>query len=408
MSVDVITILEQLAETGHAPEEGCSLFGVGYEDAFERLKKVYLQGAFSKGRSVEKFVVGLFGSGKTHFLRHLMEIARGLDCVTAEVALNKDLDFTKPLLVYQGVAQEVRTPDGMRGIAGLLEACLTRIQSKCLDDPDKARRLAEHWVAAIGSGDFKEPTFARIARQALEARLAGEMPRFDLHCRWLSGEISNRGLAREVETSPLSQAEHARFGHAAMLSLCQLVRHAQFTGTVICFDEAEQGFSVDRQRFNRILSMLQSSINATTSLSKGSALIVYAITPDIAEEMRQFPALQQRIADPGPQRGFFNGNTRAPTIDLTKREDPQRELETIGRSLVHLLYDSAGENIDLPREDVLTRIDNVAREIAENDAAVSNRRTMVKRVAEMLVQLEETGSLDLTPRDSLEEDEPEV
>ena len=78
---NVVGILERVAENGHAPKAGCHLFGVGYEDAFARLRKTYFVDRFQNGGSAEKFVVGPFGSGKTHFLRELLEIAVSEDCV---------------------------------------------------------------------------------------------------------------------------------------------------------------------------------------------------------------------------------------------------------------------------------------------------------------------------------------
>ena len=62
----VLDILERIAETGTAPTDGCHLFGVGFEDAFERLKKKYLEGRIARGGSAEKFIVGPYGAGKTH------------------------------------------------------------------------------------------------------------------------------------------------------------------------------------------------------------------------------------------------------------------------------------------------------------------------------------------------------
>ena len=104
---DVIGILETVAENGHAPKSGCGLFGVGYEDAFTRLKEKYLVERFGRGGSAEKFVIGPFGSGKTHFLRELLEIAQTEDCVSSEVALNKDIDFTHALTTYKEVVREL-------------------------------------------------------------------------------------------------------------------------------------------------------------------------------------------------------------------------------------------------------------------------------------------------------------
>jgi hypothetical protein len=409
MNADALDILERIAENGTAPEEGCSLFGVGYEQAFARLTDVYLDRAFSRGRSAEKFVIGPYGSGKTHFLRQLMEIAREKECATSEVTLNRDIDFTQPLLVYREVVREIRAPgQDRRGIRALLEACLDHVRSSVPGDADGGEQLARRWAAGLDRADFQDPTYARMTSGAFEALIAGETTRVDLYCRWLGGEVSDRTLARELETSALARVEHSRFGHHALLSLCQLIRHARFRGTVVGFDEAEQGFDVGRRQMQRILSMLQSSINAAADLRQGSTLLVYAITPDVAERMEEFAALQQRVADPAPGQGFFDGNPRAPKIDLSLRGDPYQELTAIGTRLVDLLYDTCDRNLALTREEVHAKIGAIAREVADSDAAVSNRRTMAKRTATALLSLYETDQLTFTIPPETAPEEPEV
>lgn len=385
-NINLIDLLERMAETGTAPADGCQLFGVGYEDAFERLKETYLTRGFERGRSTEKFVIGPFGSGKSHFSRQLMEIARDLDCVTAEVQLNKDLDFTQNLLVYREVAREVRAPDaGTRGIRSLLLACLDNVRRPAPEG--LADQLATAWASGLTEQDFELESFARVAKTGLHAHLRGEAGLFDAACRWLSGEISDRALARDLSVTPITTNEHRIHGRRAMLSLFQLVRCARFPGTVVSYDEAEQGFSVDRRREERIHSLLQSDINAVADLSQGSALIVYALTPDMAVRMEEFPALQTRMADPEPGRGFFDGNTLAPRIDLTRRGDAIEDLQSIGRRLVSLLYAQERDNLPVEEGEVVERIDGMAREIAQSDPTTSNRRTMVKSCCSLLVHL---------------------
>jgi hypothetical protein len=87
-------IFRRLASNGTAPEEGCELFGVGYDDAFKRLIGEYVEDALPAGESAEKFVIGPYGSGKTHFLRHFMTLARERGCVISEIQLNKKIDYT--------------------------------------------------------------------------------------------------------------------------------------------------------------------------------------------------------------------------------------------------------------------------------------------------------------------------
>ena len=407
MDDSVLNILERMAENGTAPDEGCSLFGVGYEDAFERLTRVYLDKAFARGRSAEKFIVGPFGSGKTHFLRQLMEIARhDIGCATAEITLNRDLDYTKTLAVYTEIARELKTPgsDG-RGIPNLIETAFEKVKRSAAESGLDTTVAFRGWVAGLEMLDLEEPSFARVIRGCIDARLADEQERFKIHCRWLSGEVADRRLADEVGATPVKSADQNRFGRRALQSLCQFIRHAQFAGTVIGFDEAEQSFSVSRKRMDAILSMLQSSINATADLKKGAALIVYALTPDVVEKMENFAALQQRVADPGPGQGFFDGNTRAPKIDLTRRDDPARELEAIGVKLVDLLYEAFATELRLDRSQVNETIRVIAEQVARDDAAASNRRTMAKQTCSVLLRCYEDGVLEYNPADDQTDDE---
>lgn len=393
--VNVLAMIERMAEYGTAPSDGCRLFGVGYEDAFARLKRKYLEARFARGDSAEKFVVGPFGSGKTHFLRQLMEIARELDCVTVEVALNKDLDFTKGLVVYREVAREVRAPGATeRGIRALLAASLAQVRRPAAENEALADRLAAGWVAGLDKADFELDAFGRVVRQGLEALLREDDAGFTAACRWLAGEVGDRALARQLGLAPVAQGEENLYGRRALLTLFQFIRRAGFRGTVVSYDEAEQGLAVARRDLPRILSRLQSGINAVADLKGGSTLVVYAFEPGLVEQLDQFPALQQRVADPGDGYGFFDGNVLAPRIDLTYRTEPARELRAIGSRLVELFYGHAPAALAPHRRAVLATVDELAGEIARTDATSGSRRTLVKRTCAMLIRLHDEGVLD--------------
>lgn len=404
----VLAILEQMAEHGHAPAEGCRLFGVGYEDAFERLKEKYLVERFGRGRSAEKFIVGPFGSGKTHFLRQLLEIARDLGCVTSEVPLNKDLDFTHSLITYREVVREIRSPNGLEhGIGPLLRDMVDHIKGM-VEDPAAGNALVQAWAGGLDKADFKLEAFGRVAKKCIQAHLVGDDAMFEAGCRWLGGEVADRVVARTLSESPTTKSEENLHGRRALLSLFQLLRHAKYAGTVVGFDEAEQGLSVDKRTMQRILSMLQSGINAMVDLQQGSALVIYALTPDIIESMEDFSALQQRVADPSPTRGFFDGETLAPRIDLARQREGGPDLTRIGRRLAEVLYEHAGENILVPIEKALDVVSQVAEDVALRDPSSSNRRTMVKRTCAMLLRLHQDGVLEDpgdAPADSVKESE---
>ncbi len=407
MAVDVISAIERMAELGTAPDEGCQLFGVGYEEAFERLKQKYIEQRFSRGGSAEKFVIGPYGSGKTHFLRQLMEIGRKADCVTAEVKLTKDVDFTKSLVVYREVVSEIRCPDSdQRGIRSLLTTCVSRIRSKADGDNERAELLVRSWVTGLDKQDFELEPFGRVVRRGLEAHLDRENETFEAACRWLAGDVGDRILSRDLSVSVVGKSEENIHGNRAMLSLFQLVKCAGYRGTVVTFDEAEQGLSQNRKTMDRILSMLQSRINAISDLKKGSVLIVYAFTPDLVEQMERLAALQQRVADPGPGMGFFDGNTLAPRIELTRRDDPEKELREMGRRYVNIAYDHPQWNCEVSRDTMLSTIDQLASEIALEEISSSSRRSMAKRTCATLIRALDEGVIDTTPMpDPVLEDE---
>jgi len=404
MDVDVLALIEDLSEHGQAPARGCSLFGRSNEEAIERIADTYLRRRFSRGGSAEKFVVGPYGSGKTHFLRQLMEKARELDCVTSEVALNKDVDFTQSLIVYKQVVADLTLPHGERGLKSLLEATIARLQAKSTS-PDAWELVLGGWISALNQFDFKQASFGKVMQQALTAYAAMDAERVEICLRWLSGDVSDKNVSGLLGVPVVPKAESNAFGQRALLSLGQFARLAGFNGTVICYDEAEQGLNVDRRKTERVLSMLMAQIASMVTASNSASLVVYALTPDIVQKLETFAALQQRIIDPGPGLGFFDGHTLAPLIDLQRRRDPINDLMQIGQKLVDLFVEELGyaDSEEKARLDSLVK--DIAVQVGKEDISAGNRRVMVKRLCASLLQLvPSTGQVAATKPEAREDE----
>lgn len=150
---------------------------------------------------------------------------------------------------------------------------------------------------------------------------------------------------------------------------------------------------VDKKKMQRILSMFQSGINALQDLEGGAGLVLYAITPQIVEQMDGYQALQQRVADPGPREGFFDGNTLAPKIDLTSyRKNPDEELQEIAAKLVELFFSEIdGAKAEWRAESEAEAL-AFARQTAENDPTSTARRTVAKHVCATLLRLVDGGA----------------
>ncbi len=386
MKLDVYDIFGHMAATGQAPPEGCSLFGVGYDDAFERLRVEYFSRAFKRGATAQKFVVGPFGSGKTHFLRHLQEIARNESCVIAEVPLTKQVDFTRSLVRYQEVATRVQPPISKRsGMRALLEACLENVRAKIAVGGSVADAATRGWAEALAREDFALSMYARVASRTLLALLESDEETADAGVQWLEGSVADTAIAKRLGVTKVVSTRADLHGQQALHSMFQLVRAAGFRGTLVCFDEAEQGLTVDRKRQERVMQILQADSNAFDLLTGAGALVVYAITPDVERRMMDFAALQQRIMDPGPGFGFFDGFTLAPVIDLTGHRDVSRDLVSIGRQLARVYWERVAPNTDGPPAEAQRQLDDMAREVAENNPTAGSRREMVKRACAWLL-----------------------
>jgi len=391
MNQDVLTMIESMAAHGTAPPEGCSLFGVGCEDAFSRLRHTYLKRSFSRGASTEKFVIGPFGSGKSHFLHQLMEHAREMDCASAKVTLNKDIDFTQNIIVFKEIVREFRLPGSNRqGIAPLIEGCVERVRSKA-DEPAVREVLVRAWISGLDQFDFDSSVYAFQLQQACRAYVDGNTERFSQLCRWLSGEFDDRTLCTEIGVSIMSKSEFAVQAKRASHTLFQFVKRAGFQGSVVCFDEAEQGFNVEKKKVEKIFSMLQAEINANMELKQGAVMKVYALTPDLISRVDSFAALQQRLSDPGPGQSFFEGNTYAPKIDLSRRPDMLEDLRSIAKKLVELMYSEYGQELSMPLSLALDEAEAIAEQTYEEDLSSSSRRTLVKRVCTFLLKIYETA-----------------
>lgn len=382
--------LERMASYGTAPENGCSSFGVGYEEAFSTLKDIYIssQGPisarFDRGESSWKLIVGPFGSGKTHFIRQLMEIAREQNCATAEIALNKQLSFTDTLSVYSEVVRELRVPGlGLRGILPLLRKSVSELSASYASSPHRDDLVAA-WIGAITELSFPHSGFAKVAARAMAALVREDARTLDMCQRWLEGDVCDSTLAKELEVRKIERGETAREGVRMMLSLFPLIRHCGYRGTVVCFDEAEQGLTVAKSKMAAVLSGLMSSIEAITNAEGASAMVVYAVTPDLRDQLMKFPALQSRL-DGHDGQTFLDGNHYSPIIDLRSGASAD-QLLAIGSRLLTVCSDALPGPWTAERPELEARMVELALSISEDNASSGSRRTMAQAASRVIIE----------------------
>ncbi len=398
----ILTTFKNMASYGTAPENGVIHFSAGNEEVFARIDRVYLSERFSRGVSDQKFVVGPFGSGKTHFINHLMELARERNCVTSKVTLNKEIDYTKTLVIYQEVVRGLTMNNQTYGLNWLFQEVIARKRKALQGDFDDFH--LNQWINGLDQYQYKLNEYGRLIKRAFLAIYAENNIEFESIIRWLSGEIGNKQLARDLGLSPVSSNEQNRYAQRMLHSLFQFIKFSGFQGTVVAFDEAEQGFQMERKKVDKIHSLLMSQLNSLVELQNGSVLMVYALTPDMIEKMRNFAALQQRLSDPGPGMSFFDGNTYAPVIDLTHRDDPYQDLLNIAYRLSQLFLSYFSEEVRISQKEIDSMIERIVTDEIDNDYSSSNRRQLVKRTCSYLLSLIPERKIELDSSNDIEEE----
>jgi len=273
---------------------------------------------------------------------------------------------------------------------------------------DNYTEFIKPWVQNIDSIGLELASFARVIKKALLGYAAGgyENEMFVAACRWLEGDVGNKEILNLLGESRVQVAEEALHGQRAMNSLFQFIRESKYPGTIVVFDEAEQSFSVNKHKRQQILSLLLSGINSISDLDNGGALIVYALTLEIADHFNEFPALKGRLDDPIGGVSFFEGNVHAPKIRLEYGPEltPKDHLKGIGENLVNLFYES-GINLSIAKDVTMNRIYELVDEISSIDRTPSNRRTMTKSTCYVLMKLYEEGILSTEiPQENLVEE----
>ena len=395
-------MINKISEHGHSPKKGCSYFSHGYEKAIAKLKKIYLEKRLAGlGSSAEKFVIGPYGSGKTHFCRQVLEIGDQLGFATVEVQLNKNIDFTKPLIVYKQLASQINLPgSNKKGMRHLVASCYENMKGIIDEEAgDNSEDFMRAWIDSMDSSDIDLASFARVIKKALNGYAIKEYENeiFEAACRWLEGEVANKQILNTLGEGRVSIAEEALHGQTAMNSLFQFIKQSRYPGTIAVFDEAEQSFSVNKSKRQQILSMLQSGINSIADLNDGAVLILYALTLDIADHFNEFPALKQRLDDPIGAKSFFEGDVHAPKILLDYGKDltPRNHLRGIGENFVELFFQQ-NFDVSITKEETLKRIYGLAEEISLKEPSASNRRTMAKATCYVLTKIYEE---DILPTD---------
>ena len=378
-------ILAQMGENGKPPELGIGFVNAGNESYLSVIETAYLQDLIcaAEGSSF-KLVQGTYGSGKTHFLYCVRDLAQRRGLLTAFITISpKECPFNRPLAVYRAVAQRIESPHGdgepIRGLDDLIRRSVEQRADQHGKDDTRA------WIDQLARASFTRHSFRDAVVGLARAVLDGDEPVARRIGAWLRGEDVS---LTEAKLSGLYEVPGNDNGFGMLRSMVQLVPRLGWQGTVLLLDEAERRLAIDdkpTKALSETVDHLRELIDLCGRSELPRTLVLYAVTPAFTENILPlYPALQQRLG--APIQFLSASNPRAPVIDLEALDlEPKKLLHEVGKRLAGVArqaYDWA------PSERMVqANLERLAAIVTEEQLEVGHRRFFVRLWVRLLDQL---------------------
>ncbi|MDQ4074698.1 MAG: ATP-binding protein [Chloroflexota bacterium] len=391
-------VIEVLGSSGTPPSKGVQYFNVGNQSLLHALDEYYFSSYLQDGGGAYKMVVGDYGSGKSHFLYCLRDVAwtRGFAVVKVDLS-PVETPYNDQRLVYAAVAQNIiwhepaEEVSDERGLPRFLEGTLERIVGEVSLDT-LTHPYYRGLVDTIEASFIDSPAYKAAILGYFEALIRDQEERLESLTRWLMGEPTtpdDTKILREVGVVGKITRPNA---FRMLRSLAQTVRALSYTGLLLLFDEVDRMASIGGRAEKLATDNLREVIDRCRDELPG-AMFVYAVPPQfINDVVPRYPALQQRIRTPGR---FSHANHFSPQISLDQLDLNEDDLMlAIGEKLIpiyEMAFDTQlDQSIQYANAAILA---NVARDVFLD---VSHRRLFVKAFVTELARQHHSGERVLT------------
>lgn len=397
-------IIEILGSSGTPPSRGVQHFNVGNQSLLDALDTFYLSSYLQDGGSTYKMVVGDYGSGKSHFLYCIRDIAWSRGFAVTKVDLSPvETPYNDQRLVYAAVTRNLfwHEPDAEitdeRGLPYFLEATLRRVLFGRNTTTDFDLEQLNHpnyrgLIDTLESSFIDSDAYKNAVIGYFEALLRDQEERLDSLTRWLTGTPTtpdDTKVLRELGvTGKITKTNAFRM----LRSLVQTVRALSFSGLILLFDEVDRMASIGGKAEKLATDNLREVIDRCRDELPG-AMFVYAVPPQFIQDIvPRYPALQQRVRAPG---NFSNANHFSPLINLDNLDLNENDLlVAIGEKLIPIYEAAFGVELNMQIQYANAAIlANMARDVYLD---ISHRRIFVKAFVTELARQQATEQHVLT------------
>ncbi|MCP4167707.1 MAG: hypothetical protein GY759_17705 [Chloroflexi bacterium] len=374
-------IVEVLGSSGTPPPRGIHYFNVGNQSLLDALDEYYFSSYLQDGGAAYKMVVGDYGSGKSHFLYCLRDLAWSRGFAVSKVDLSPvETPYNDQRAVYAAVARNLiwhETDESIsdeRGLTRFLQGTLERMIDeppglRAINHPNYRGLVDTVEASAIDSLAYKNAVLAYF-----ESLIRDQDEHLESLSRWLMGAATTPDDTKLLRTVGVTGKITRPNAFRMLRSLTQTIRALSYSGLILLFDEVDRMSSIGGKAEKLATDNLREVIDRCRDELPG-AMFVYAVPPQfINDVVPRYPALQQRVRAPGR---FSHTNHFSPQISLEHLDLDENDLMVaIGERLIPI-YEMAFEvRLDQATQYANAAIlANVARDVFLD---VSHRRLFVK------------------------------
>jgi hypothetical protein len=389
-------IIRKLGESGIPPTRGLEAYTVGMDSVLGTLESEYLKGYLRDGGSSFKLVVGEYGSGKSHFLYRLRDIAWANGYVVSRTELSpKECPYDNQLKVYQAVINNLiyHDPDPQiadtQGIEAFLENhffhTMRMLGIEQMMTSIGLDKRVELWLDTILRFKVESPSYRHAVYYYLKSAAEENEANKRVIGAWLRGETV---ALKDVRAFSITERMDRSVAFKMLRSLSQLVHELGYAGLLLLFDEGDRMVSIGSSRTEKVAcDNLREVIDRCAGESLPSTLFAYAVPPYFVTNIApQYEALSQRISS---KVKFSRKNPFSVQISLDQLDYPGEELlRRIGEKLLgifELAYDMKFDH-ELQSQNIAQLADTCGALLS-----TSHRRHFVKSLIDMLAEQRAEG-----------------
>ncbi len=397
-------IVEVLGSSGTPPPRGIHYFNVGNQSLLDALDEYYFSSYLQDGGAAYKMVVGDYGSGKSHFLYCLRDLAWSRGFAVSKVDLSPvETPYNDQRAVYAAVARNLiwheadESISDERGLTRFLQGTLERM----IDEPPGLQAINHPnyrgLVDTVEASGIDSLAYKNAVLAYFEALIRDQEEHLESLRRWLMGAATTPDDTKLLRTVGVTGKITRPNAFRMLRSLTQTIRALSYSGLILLFDEVDRMSSIGGKAEKLATDNLREVIDRCRDELPG-AMFVYAVPPQfINDVVPRYPALQQRVRAPGR---FSYTNHFSPQISLEHLDMDENDLMVaIGERLIPIYEMAFGVRLDQATQYANAAIlANVARDVFLD---VSHRRLFVKAFVTELARQHTSEEQILTEEEAI-------